>query len=628
MAQSGTAANAKADSTGAGIGLYLVVGFAVIGGFYFSKLPPGTVPRALNQHLDSLLLMAAFPLLVAFPFAAGDRARAVTRTYRPPSLRVQVSRSLVYGLALGAANVLVLLWWKHFLIQRLAGLGLNGFYVGLLAIPYALGVWGICFRRRTFIVQPLPSFRAACETLRETNDFVLGRTGAEWKTGEGDPRWLVLPENSAYGNWYCLGGIGSGKTQTVIKPLLEQALYKFPSDPSRKIAIALWDAKGNNKEYVLERARKFGREEDVVVITPGGKWTYNPLSEGNPTALANKLVAALEAMTNQESNSYYKKMQREFAQNAFSILADVLGQGMFTMMDVYDFICDSKVQSEFLSRSNKNSTAYRWFKNQWEKEDPREQMMLTKGFRADLSSFVSDEMAPTFCVRNPSFPGWTSLADSGTVLVFSMSLDQYGEFARAMGIFVLMDFQNAMLARTTPEFVAAGHNRERLILCVLDEVWAYMNEKLADFTSVSREARCCTLAAHQGLAQIPEKYRPTIIGNFRTPIILGINDQLSLQTFSELFGTHKVRRESRSESTGFSGVERQLLTDRLNAKAGGESRSISVSVSDMDEPRFSKDEILHLKKFSAAVQVFDGDNTLLPTVVNLCPTFLEENQLA
>jgi hypothetical protein len=611
------------------IALYVVAAAAALAMFAARQLSVARVAEFAWRWHGRLAWVAAAVLLPVVLFGSLDFARSHRRGYQPPSVRVQLARALGYGLGLSLANALWVLAVKPELVSRAAE---NELPAGLaflsVTLIYAALAWASCLRRRRYVAAALPSFKEAALALRDTNDFLLGRTGSEWKSGRGDARWYVLPEQAMFANLYCLGGIGSGKTSAVAKPLLEQALFKFPRDARRKVGIFLLDAKGNNADHVLERAAKAGREKDVIILRPGGAWTCNPLAEGNPTALANKLVAGLESMTDQESNTYYRKMQREFAENAFQVLADVLGPGRFTFMDVYDFICDDKVQKKYLAAAApKNSVSSRWFANQWAKEDSREQMMLTKGFRADLSSFVRDEIAPTFCVASPNFPGWTRLIEEGLIVVFSMSLDEYGDFARAMGIFMLMDFQSSMLVRSTTKFRRAGGNVERLVFCFVDEVWAYMNPKLAEFTSVSREARCCTLALHQSLAQVPPRYRDVLTGNLRTPIILSVNDMLTLQTFSGLFGTHKVERQSRSEASSYSGVERQLLSDGLLGRAGGESKSVSISHTSVDEPRFSTDDILRLPKSTAVVQMFDGDNTVHPTVVHLLPGFLPENEL-
>ncbi|RKH92969.1 TraM recognition domain-containing protein [Corallococcus sp. AB038B] len=603
----------------------------------------GVSLRGLESHGGAFGVGAlVFAVLLAVGVTL-DFRRAQRRDYVPPALRVQVARSLLYG-----AGVLLMLaacafWIRPGLLAVVAKSGGRAAWFSLLVLPYAGVLWAVCFRPRVFTPAPLPTWQESCEALRDTNDFLLGKSSEDWKRGPvhgiGDPRWFVLPEFGLFANLYCLGGIGSGKTFTVIKPLLEQALFKWGGDrevlygpkgkqkPVRtrdmRCGIFLLDYKGNNAAYVVERATAHGRAEDVVIVTPGGQWSVNPLASGTPQQVAQKLVAALEVMTSQQSNSYYRKMQLEFATHALSVLQDVLGPGKATLRDLYDFTTDPKEQAKFLEGAKpKASLSYRWFETQWSQEDPREQMMLTKGFRADLSQFVTNELAPTFSAPAPNFPGWRSIPDDGRIVVFSMNVDEWGPVARSLGIFMLMDFQLQMLGRTTTKFREEGGNTERLVMCFADEAWAYMNPQLPEFTAVSREARCCTLAAHQAIDQVPEVYRAVVVGNFRTPIILGINDPRSCDTFSKVFGTHKVVRTSRSESSGYAGVSHGLLSESVRGKVGGESRSVSVSASEVDEPRFTPDELTRLPKFHAVVQVFDGDVVRNPACVALQPGHL------
>jgi len=568
-----------------------------------------------------LLLLA----LVFFDLRASSKA-----TYQSPSGRVRFVRSLAVGLFAVLAILAIAVGLQpelppHLLTQG-KGLLFLLFPIAGLAITYDLA----CLRAPKKLEVELPTFQQAAEALRDSNDFLLGLTGREdWKKGTGAQRWFVIPEKAMFTNLFALGGIGSGKTATCLKPMLEQALYKWPNDPARKLGLFVIDGtKGSLTEYVYERARLAGREADIVEIKPGGDWSYNLVAEGNPTALATKLVAALEVMTAQESHSYYKKMQREFAENCFQILTDVLGSGRFTLKDLYNFICDPQVQQKFLeAAAPKDSISYRWFKNQWANEDPREQMMLTKGFRADLSLFVRDELAPTFATADANFPGWKSFLDSGKILVFNMDLSTWGELTRALGIFLLMDFQRAMIGRSQPSFKRAGGNTERLVFCCIDECWAFINPGLAEFTAVSRESRCCTFGLTQSLGQFPLQYRDTMIGNFRTCIVLPVQDPLTMETYSRLFGTHRLVRESVSESTGYSGVQDQIFTDSVRARQGGESRSVSVSSQEVDEPRFSPTDLLHLPSNSAAVLMFDGSVVQPSRLVQLMPSYKPEFQL-
>ncbi len=619
-----------------------VLGFGAVAGTLLPLVPGGVSLEGLTSRPWVFGVVAAVVGLALGLSMGRDFAAAQRRDYSPPALRVQLARSVVYGLGALVLTVALALWSAPQLLLALAHLGSGAAWGAALVLPYAGLAWAVAFRPRTFTVPPPPTWKEASAALRDTNDFLLGWCSEDWKrgpvVGTGDPRWFVLPEFGLFANLYCLGGIGSGKTFTVIKPILEQALFKWSGDREvlygpagrqkmvrtrdMRIGIFLLDYKGNNAAYVEERAKAHGRADDVMVITPGGKWSINPLANGTPQQAATSLVAALQVMlmTQVEPHPFYKKMQLEFATNALSILQDVLGKGKPTLADLYDFITDPPTYARFLDAAKpKASLAHRWFETQWGPQDPSDKLELIKGFRADLAQFITPELAPTFCKADSNFPGWNSLPNEGRICVFSMNVDEWGPVARAFGIFMMMSFQNQMLARTTTRFREAGGNTERLVFCFADEVWAYMNPGLAEFTAVSREARCCTLAAHQSIDQVPQQYRSTMVGNFRTPIILGINDPLSCETFSKVFGTHRVVRKSRSESAGFAGVSHGVLSESMTAKAGGESRSVSYSESEVDEPRFTPDELTRLPKFHAAVQVFDGDVVRRPSVVALIP---------
>jgi hypothetical protein len=188
----------------------------------------------VERRPDPLLAAAGVLALPVLLFGLLDWAKVRRPDYEPPTIRVQVARSLAYGVALALANVFAFLALHPAVILRLVALRTGASFLAVLPALYALGAWFVCFRRRRFVVEELVSFREAAQALRDTNDFVLGRTGSDWKTGGGIPRWFLVPEKAMFTNLYVLGGIGSGKTSSVAYPMLEQALFKWPSRPEKK----------------------------------------------------------------------------------------------------------------------------------------------------------------------------------------------------------------------------------------------------------------------------------------------------------------------------------------------------------------------------------------------------------
>lgn len=152
---------------------------------------------------------------------------------------------------------------------------------------------------------------------------------------------VVIEEKGLFGNIHCTGGVGSGKTSTLIQPVIWQAVSKYPRPPvappdngkrhrgnsasrlkdllgddavderknarakrflewdpyegmsteeaeaeftrlmelhkDKKWGMFVMDPKGDLTEFVLRVAAMADRSEDVVVLRPDGESTYNPL---------------------------------------------------------------------------------------------------------------------------------------------------------------------------------------------------------------------------------------------------------------------------------------------------------------------------------------------------------------
>ncbi|MFY0584333.1 hypothetical protein ACN28S_67510 [Cystobacter fuscus] len=204
----------------------------------------------------------------------GDFLRVRKRS-RPPSLRVQVARSGLYGALSRPPSASCSSGSTLGPLAQFAALGWVALSPVGTAGAYALGFWWLLFKPRTFVVPELPSFAAASDALLFTNDFLIGRRRSGIRSR--GPGLEVIPELAMFTNIYCLGGIGSGKTHTVGKLLLEQALFKWPGDgevdyrtpegrtvkvSARRMRNALFildAAKGNMAlDLIIPRARAAG----------------------------------------------------------------------------------------------------------------------------------------------------------------------------------------------------------------------------------------------------------------------------------------------------------------------------------------------------------------------------------
>ena len=173
-----------------------------------------------------------------------------------------------------------------------------------------------------------------------------------------------------------------------------------------------------------------------------------------------------------------------------------------------------------------------------------------------------------------------------------------------LGVVFLSTFHKQMLRRSDTTFKAAGGNTERLVMQFTDECWAYMNPGVASFTAVSRQARCCSVFASQSLDQIGRDYRDTVVGNFRSKVILPVNDELTLDKFSKLFGEHKEFFESKSTSQSLNDVHHKVMTQGVAGKNQG--LTASTSYQERLVPRFSTTEIQHMPANRMVAHTYDG----------------------
>jgi hypothetical protein len=180
-------------------------------------------------------------------------------------------------------------------------------------------------------------------------------------------------------------------------------------------------------------------------------------------------------------------------------------------------------------------------------------------------------------------------------------------------------FHAEMLQRSTSQFVESGGNAKRLVMNVVDECWAFMNRGVANFTAVSRQARTCSVFLTQSLDQIPDAYRATVEGNFRTKALLSVNDSLTLKRFEDLFGTYKEIVKNTSTNASLSSVRHGVFFPGV--VGGDQGISQTLSSSEQLRPRFSQHEIQHLPRGRAVVHLYTNEGQREARAMEVTPWF-------
>jgi len=124
------------------------------------------------------------------------------------------------------------------------------------------------------------------------------------------------------------GMVGSGKTTSVIYPILKDLIAYRASEPDRKLGLFVFDSKcDGTTERVFDWAERSGRKDDVVVLRPGSKWGYCPIpTEGllsQMEVVAAKLLAGFR--DSNEDHEYWDQTMRTGVEAALAM--DMLEHG-------------------------------------------------------------------------------------------------------------------------------------------------------------------------------------------------------------------------------------------------------------------------------------------------------------
>ncbi|MDP2345529.1 MAG: TraM recognition domain-containing protein [Deltaproteobacteria bacterium] len=631
---------------GAGLLIFLVV-FVLM----MSKALPGLRKLVLSValHPDELRLGAGVLLLALAALIIASHIRRRQSPPLPPYLRW--NHAIFHGcLALAALEaVLIARSPAHLVLlldeteTQLIGVGA---FIAIAAIAFVGWLWPMPVAKATDV----RTYQSVIESLKNTYDFVLGSVKADdWKNAETGPSdWLILKESSLWTNIFGFGGIGSGKTTAIAYPFVVQALGKYPDDPELRPSLMILDLKGDNAQKIYQFAQSLGRDGELTVIRPGNRLkniqgkdviapsrfrTWNPVGgDAPPEIRAAFLLDGLNAVdqaTNRSSGSeYFERIEREFLIAAIAMFDVVLGVGNVTLYNLYQFCFDAEYREAIANdRRVANTDAKRYFEKAIEVLEDDQKTQLVSGLRAKIAQIATPVMQETFCAppgsKTQSFEGFIdTIVNKPGVIVFSVDEGEFGrEIARLLGVMFMRYFHQALLKRNASSFKAAGGNTQRLVLQVTDEAAAYMNPGVAEFTAVSRQARTCSVFLTQSLAQVPEKFRDVVEGNFRTKILLNVNDTLTLQRFEFLFGQIKEAQTNVSTSQNLNDVRHGVLTQTVHGKSQG--LSVSTSTSEQLRPRFSASELLHMGGGRAVVQVYDGEGqrTVEATAMTTTPYF-------
>lgn len=468
----------------------------------------------------------------------------------------------------------------------------------------------------------------------KNNSLLLGIRKADFGEEVINPSFLHFDPKSLFGDFHVIGGKGSGKTTTFVIPPLQQIL----SDTSEtRPSVFLIDAKGVLADSIDAMAHP--RRDDIMIIGQNGI-SGNLLDMSDPLLTANNLSLAFSNYQGGEVNAFFQTYQETFLRNAIQFLDyfvkrdrryDLLdekeeGHGYLeeskffefkavTIMEIYTWISEFELKKNLLKyiSDNRNTEGYfnpkihelaRYF-NKTLRDDEGH----LSGIISMISPLISEKTKQFFADPKPF--DFVDAINKGKIIIVNVPEGGFGTISKLIGLVLLLQMQKTTLKRLDSSFKI---NRSRFIFIILDEVQKFMCAELANFPSVSRQAKVCNMYLHQSLGQIPEKYIDDLYGNTLNKVVLYVRDNRTAEYVSQNFGEKTVRKETTSES-------KQGGTVRSGEIFAGSIRSMGKSFREEKELRFTAHDFVHLKRNKAIISMSDGTNILESFMIDLIPFY-------
>ncbi|HDR4458644.1 MULTISPECIES: DNA translocase FtsK [Bacillus] len=407
-------------------------------------------------------------------------------------------------------------------------------------------------------------------------------------------------------NGIIIGPIGSGKTSSLIIPMINQDLHwmvcfinKFET-AYKKNDYDTEEVKGTflngvtviepsndlcQKVYKLVQAHKIPASS-VYYIDPTNPDTKNINILRGPVDKVAEVFAMVIQGLSESNNAFFEQAQRNHLKQHIYLLKlhnpqkDVTFDDLISMYDdvervhrmhkllkiqvekLYDF-----VQTGAASRDQKNEYQIikgidEWFNNTiCEKTDfqgepavyksgkYRGQPMhydreeeYVKGLRNILKDLASNVLIRRVLFGKSDFDFDVHLEQGGILLV-NTAKGELADLSNVLGKFVLLSMQNAVFRREPN--VSPYHH------IIVDEFPDYVVRPFKEFPAQSRKYKVILTIASQTLSQLAldftEQYMFTLLGSFRNKMIFGDVTPYDAKIFSDMFGEKEEFKEAESE---------------------------------------------------------------------------------
>ena len=453
---------------------------------------------------------------------------------------------------------------------------------------------------------------------------------------------IIIPEASLYQNILITGTIGTGKTSCAIYPFTKQLLQYQCYNTDLKLGMLILDVKGNYYKKVTEYAKKFGREDDLLVIELNGNIHYNPLDKPNlkPAILANRLKTILTLFSQNNGESYWLDKAEQVLTECIK-LCRLYNNGYVTFVELHKLITIPNYYSDKISILRENFlsgklsksdvhnllSAIEFFEKEFNSLDNRTLSILKSEITRITGCFISDyDVLDIFSPPKDkqNFTGFKDVIDNGKIVVLNMNIAEYRNLSKIIAAYLKLDFQTEVMSRLANK----DKNNFRSVAFISDEYHEYVTDTDANFFAQSREAKCVNIVATQSytslLSALNNQYTvKVIVQNLINKLWFRTDDTFTIEDAQKQIGKEEKIKYSQSYSENSKETNFNYLTNSLNSQNSSLSESIN-SYTQFDfifDTNFFTQE---LETFSCLAFLSTGTKIIPPMKLNLIPYFKQD----
>lgn len=439
--------------------------------------------------------------------------------------------------------------WKTILVEALLMQApLSVFAGGLIGILISSWAW---FRRPSwetfnFRLTPwqwLKRRKNISDIQSDKNSPKDGKTvGVETTSGKK----IVQTDAEARAHTLCVGSTGSGKTTTLM--LMARDIIK------RGQGLIFVDLKGSSDvaNILHEYSERYGRDfQHWTMQTPGtfydgpdpkGPAFYDPLNRGDASRRTNLVMAGREW-----TEPYYETLAQDYLQRAFEVAIQnppVTSQSSFS--DIASLFDPKELRERAgnLDQGNRRHAEIlrqidEYFNKDGSVRKDNGTESALKSVEAELR-ILTNSTAGAWLRKDPDGDNdinLRSVADNGSIVVFSLDSNNYESDASRLGNLIIQD-----LKTVTSELMS---NPARNILNVyLDEFSAIDSENIVGLINKSRAANVPVTLSTQAIDDLrrsSDSFMGRVVANINSFIIHRANDYDDAEEYAKLTG--KVKKK-------------------------------------------------------------------------------------